>query len=93
MGQILYNVSQESQPGFRNWVPKIGNCTIIWPPIFKGKPQYIQTVTINVYSFIKIRYDILIQSNGNYIEVRKKSIICWKVTFYEITFYVLGNDV
>ena len=62
--------------------PKLAIAQLLGILYLKGN---IQIVTINMLSFIEIRYDILIQSNGNYVEVRKKSIICWKVTFYEIT--------
>ena len=43
-------------------MPKIGNCKI-----FLRGPQYTQISTINMYEFIKIRHDILLQYHGNYI--------------------------
>ena len=37
----------------------------------QGIPQYSQISTINMYEFIKIRYDILIECHGNYMEMKK----------------------
>ena len=41
-------------PGFRNWVPEIGNLKILGRPIFQGRPQYTQITTINMYPFNEI---------------------------------------
>ena len=35
-------------PGFRNWVPKFGNCKIFGCPNFEVGPQYTQISTINM---------------------------------------------
>ena len=58
-----------SSPGFRNWVPKIGNCKILGRPNFKKGPQYIQISTINMFKVIKIRHDILIKCHWIYVEM------------------------
>ena len=60
-----------SKPGFRNWVPKIGNCKIFGRPNFEGGSQYTQISIINMYKFIKIRHDIVKQSHGIYREMKK----------------------
>ena len=52
-------------------MPKIGNCKIFGGPNFQGGQQCTQNSTINMYKFIKIRHDILIQCHGNYMEMRK----------------------
>ena len=52
-------------------MPKIGNCKIFGRPNFQGGPQYSQISTINMYEFVKIRHDVLIQRHGNYMEMRK----------------------
>ena len=51
-------------------MPKIGNCKILGRPNFQGEPQYTQISTINMYEFIQIRHDILIQCHGNYMEMK-----------------------
>ena len=33
--------------------------------------MYTQISTINMYKFIKIRHDILIQCHGNYMEIKE----------------------
>ena len=73
-----------SKPGFRNWIPKVGNCKILRHPIFNGRPQYTPISTIKMYLVIRIKNDIHIQHHGNYIELRY-SIICLKLTFQEIS--------
>ena len=52
-------------------MPKIGNCEIFGRPNLLGEPQYTQILTINMYKFIKIRHDILIQCHGNYMGMKK----------------------
>ena len=52
-------------------MPKIGNCKIFGRPNFQGGPQYTQISSINMYEFIKIRHDILVQCHGNYMEMKK----------------------
>ena len=44
--------------------------------IFKGG-QYTQISTINMYKFIKIRHDILIQCHGNYMEMKIFKLYAW----------------
>ena len=39
----------------------------------------------HMYLLIEIRHNVLIQFHGNYVEVKKISIICLKLTFSEIT--------
>ena len=56
---------------YRNWVPKIDDCKKFWRPNFEGRPQFTQISTINLYRFVKIRHDILIQCHGNYMEMKK----------------------
>ena len=46
-------------------MPKIGNCDVF------GCPLYTHISAINMYKFIKIRHDILIQCHGNYMEMKK----------------------
>ena len=55
------------------WVPKIGCSKKCWRPIFQGRPQYTEIITMNKYFLIRIRYDILTQCHGNYIEVGKNN--------------------
>ena len=50
-------------------MPKIGNFNISGCPNVQGGPQYTKISTINKYTFIKTRHDILIQCNGNYMEM------------------------
>ena len=52
-------------------MPKIGNCKSFGLPKFEGGPQYTHISNINMYKFIKIRHDILIQCYGNYMEMKK----------------------
>ena len=52
-------------------VAKIGNCKIWGRPNLKGRPQFTQISTINMYKFIKIRHDILIKCHGNCMEKKK----------------------
>ena len=42
-----------------------------WASKFLRGIQYTQISTINMYRFIKIRHDILIQCHGNYMVIRK----------------------
>ena len=49
---------------------KIGNCKIFGHPKLLGEPQYTHISTINMYTFNKIRHDILIQCHGNYMEMK-----------------------
>ena len=51
----------------------MGNCKVLGRSHFKGGPQYTQISTINMYKFIKIRFDILIQCHGNYMEMKKNN--------------------
>ena len=62
-----------SLPGFRNWVPKIGNCKTFGCPIFQRRPEYIQITTINMY-LLEIRHTILMICRGIYIWARKKQL-------------------
>ena len=39
------------EAGFRNWVPKIGNCKISGRPNFEGGPRYTQITNINMYRY------------------------------------------
>ena len=48
-----------SYPGFRNWVPKIGDCKMFGCTLFPGRPQYTQISTINMHLLIEIRHTIL----------------------------------
>ena len=52
-------------------MPKISNCKIFGHPKVKGGPPYSHISTINMFKFIKIRHDILIQFHGNYMEMKK----------------------
>ena len=52
-------------------MPKIGNCKNFGRQKFKGGPQYTHISTINMYEFIFIRHDILIQYHGNYMEMKE----------------------
>ena len=56
----LVCLSAVSKPGFRNSVPKTGNCKILGRLIFKGRPEYFEIANINMYLFIEIRHNILI---------------------------------
>ena len=68
---VMRIIGEESETGFRNWVPKFGNCKILGRPNIQGGPQYTQISTINTYKFIKIRHDIHFQCHGNYMEMKK----------------------
>ena len=46
--------------------------------LYFKRPQYIQITTIDMYLFIKIRYDILIHCHGNYIQVKKSQLYAFK---------------
>ena len=48
-----------------------GHCKIFGRPNCLGGPQYTQISTINMYIFIKMRHDILIQGHGNYMMMKK----------------------
>ena len=50
---------------------KIDNCKMLGHPLFQGKQQHTEVTTINIYSLIKIRHNIIIQYHGDYIEVEK----------------------
>ena len=52
-------------------MPKIGSCKVFGRLNFLGGPQHTQISTINMYRFIKIRHDILMQCHGNYMEMKK----------------------
>ena len=57
-----------SYPGFRNWVPKIGNCKTFGHPTFQLGPQYTQILTMKMYKLIEIRHNNnLMQCDGNYM--------------------------
>ena len=56
------NSEYESQPGFRNWMPKIPYC--INYPIFQWRQQCTQITITNMYSLIELTYTILIQCHG-----------------------------
>ena len=51
--------------------PKLAIVTFLGGQIFKGGPQYTQISTINMYKFIKIRQDILLQCHGNHMEMKR----------------------
>ena len=52
-------------------MPKIGNCKIFGRPNFLGGPQYTHISNINMHRFIKLRHGILIECQGNYMEMIK----------------------
>ena len=59
-------------PGFRNWVPQIGNWKISWVAyFFQGSWENSMKTTIHMYLLIEIRHDILVQCYGYYIEMKK----------------------
>ena len=43
-----YNITT-GKAGFRNWVPKIGNCKIFGCLIFQERSQYTQITTTDMY--------------------------------------------
>ena len=48
--QLQYRCQEPgSKWGFRNWMPKIGNCKILGCLIFKGRQQFIQITAICMY--------------------------------------------
>ena len=47
------------------------NCKILGRPSFEGGPQYTHISTINMYTFIKLRHGILLECQGNYMEMIK----------------------
>ena len=47
---------QASEPGFRDWVPKFGNCKTFGHTFFQGRTQYIEIITIHLYSLSEIRH-------------------------------------
>ena len=57
--------------GFRNWVPEIVNCKTFGHPTFQRSMQYTQITTINMHLIIEIRHNILLQSQGKCIEMKK----------------------
>ena len=52
-------------------MPKISSCNIFGRPNFEGGSQYTHFSTINMYTFIKLRHDIIKQCHGNYKEMKK----------------------
>ena len=68
-----------SWPGFRNWVPKIGNCKLWGRPISQGKPQYTPILTINMYLLLEKGYGISIQWHGKCIDVKESTLRFEKV--------------
>ena len=67
-----------SKPGFRNWVPKIGNCKILGHPNFYGGTQYTQISTMNMHEFIKIRH--ITKMSWELYGDEKYPIICLRST-------------
>ena len=66
-GYLKQGLSQDLETGCL----KLAIVKLLGVQIFKGGTQYTQISTINMYKFIKIRHDILIQCHGNYMEIRK----------------------
>ena len=65
-----------SSPGFRKWVPKIGDCKF-WGILFSGEPM--------IYSENYDKHDnLLICCHLNDIEVKKFNNMFIKLTFLEI---------
>ena len=61
-------------PGFRNWVPIIGNSKISRFPIFQWRSQFTLITAINMYLLYEIKHNVHIQCSGNYIDEKKVQI-------------------
>ena len=68
MVRNLQGLSQDLETG----CPKWAIVKFLGVQILRGTPQYTQISTINMYKFIKIRHDILIQCHGNHMEMKKR---------------------
>ena len=62
-----WSLSQDLETG----CPKLAIVNFLGVQIFKGGAQYTQISNINMYAFIEIRHDILIQCHRNYMETKK----------------------
>ena len=59
-----------------NWRPEIGKlCEHFGRPIFQGRSLYTQITTVNMYSLIEKRHDILIQCDENESVVFENDIL------------------
>ena len=63
----MQGLSQDLETG----CPKLAIVKILGVQIFKGDHNILKISSINMYEFIKIRHNILIQYHGNYMEMRK----------------------
>ena len=68
----MYSLSQGLSQDLENGCPKLAIVEFLGIQNFKGNNvQYTQILTIHMYEFIKIRHDILIQCQGNYMKMKK----------------------
>ena len=60
LGAIYPNPYTVTNPGFRNWVPKIGNCKILGCLIFQGRPRYIQYIHSRICPYTRLNLSYLL---------------------------------
>ena len=71
---IDVSVNQGLSQDLETGCPKWAIVKILGVQNFQGGPQYTQISTINMYKFIRIRHDILIQCHGNNMEIKNNQL-------------------
>ena len=64
-------------------MPYICNLYIFGHPIFQGQPPCTSITIINMYLFIQIRKNILVQCHGIYVGVKLIQLYVLKMAFHK----------